>query len=87
MYFKAMGVPLLRASDYPRLDVYSAVMSQLEENELFDAGQLDKVIEECELFQAFLAGLFDQLGSAPELAHSLFDRRGAAEALRLYLGD
>jgi len=42
---------------------------------------------ECEKFQEFLTGLFTQLGNREELAESPFDRKGAAESLRLYLGD
>jgi hypothetical protein len=86
-YFKAMGYPLLRASEYPRFDAFLAAMMQLEESDLFDATRLGEAIVECERFHEFLTNLFSQLGQREELASAPFDRRGAAEALKLYLGD
>jgi hypothetical protein len=86
-YFKAMGYPLLRASDYPRFDSFLGAMSQLEESDLYDAARLGQAILECEKFQEFLTGLFAQLGNRDELNHVPFDRRLAAEALKMYLGD
>jgi hypothetical protein len=86
-YFKAMGYPLLRASDYPRFDSFLGAMSQLEESDLYDATRLARAMVECERFQEFLTALFNQLGNREELVQSPFDRRSAAESLRLYLGD
>jgi hypothetical protein len=86
-YFKAMGYPLLRASDYPRFDAFLGAMLQLEESDLYDATRLGHAMVECERFHEFLMTLFTQLGNREELAGAPFDRRGAAEALRLYLGD
>jgi hypothetical protein len=86
-YFKAMGYPLLRASDYPRFDAFLAAMSQLEDSDLYDALKLGQAIQECERFQEFLTTLFAQLGNRDELSKVPFDRRGAAEALKMYLGD
>jgi hypothetical protein len=86
-YFKAMGYPLLRASEYPRFDSFLGAMSQLEESDLYDTARLSHAMVECEKFQEFLTGLFTQLGNREELAESPFDRKGAAESLRLYLGD
>jgi hypothetical protein len=82
-----MGYPLLRASDYPRFDAFLGAMSQLEESDLYDTARLSHAMVECEKFQEFLTGLFTQLGNREELAASPFDRKGAAESLRLYLGD
>jgi hypothetical protein len=86
-YFRAMGYPLLRGSDYPRFDTFLAAMAQLEESDLFDAARLRQAIEECEKFYEFLMALFGQMSNRTELGHVPFDRRGAAEALRLYLGN
>jgi hypothetical protein len=86
-YFKAMGYPLLRASEYPRFDSFLAAMSQLEESDLYDAARLGHAILECERFQEFLTTLFSQLGNRDELSQVPFDRRVAAEALKMYLGD
>jgi hypothetical protein len=87
MYFKAMGYPLLRSSDYPRFDSFLAAMSRLEESDLYDATKLGQAMMECERFHEFLTDLFTQLGNRQELTDAPFDRRSAAEALKLYLGD
>jgi hypothetical protein len=86
-YFKAMGYPLLRASDYPRFDSFLAAMTQLEDADLYDATKLSQAILECEKFREFLTTLFAQLGNRDELTQVPFDRRVAAEALKMYLGD
>lgn len=86
-YFRAMGYPLLRGSDYPRFDTFLAAMAQLEDSDLFDAARLGQAIEECERFYEFLMALFGQMSNRNELDRVPFDRRGAAEALRLYLGN
>jgi hypothetical protein len=86
-YFKAMGYPLLRASDYPRFDSFLSAMSQLEDSDLYDAARLGEAIVECERFHEFLTSLFAQLGHRDELTQVAFDRRLAAEALKMYLGE
>jgi hypothetical protein len=86
-YFRAMGYPLLRAADYPRFDAFLAAMTALEESDLLDAARLREAIEECDRFHEFLTGLFKQMSNRDELVGVPFDRRAAAEALKLYLGD
>jgi hypothetical protein len=86
-YFRAMGYPLLRAADYPRFDAFLSAMSALEESDLLDPARLQQAIAESDQFYEFLTALFDQIGLRTELAQIPFDRRAAAEALRLYLGD
>ena len=86
-YFRAMGYPLLRASDYPRVDSFMAAMNGLEETDLLDNARLEAAIGECETFYAFLTRLFEQISKRDELAGVPFDRREAARSLRLYLGD
>jgi hypothetical protein len=61
-YFRAMGYPLLRRSDYPRFDGFLSAIQQ------------------------FLTELFEQISRREELADVPFDRRAAANALKLYLG-
>ncbi len=85
-YFRAMGYPLLRASDYPRVDAFMAAMTGLDEADLLEPGRLAHAVEEAERFHVFLTDLFDQIGRRDELAGVTFDRRAAAEALKLYLG-
>jgi hypothetical protein len=82
-----MGYPLLRAADYPRFDAFLSAMSALEESDLLDPARLQQAIAESDQFYEFLTALFDQIGLRTELAQIPFDRRAAAEALRLYLGD
>jgi hypothetical protein len=85
-YFRAMGYPLLRTADYPRVDAFMEAMSGLEETDLLDPTRLVRAIEEADQFQAFLTTLFEHIGRRDELANVPFDRRAAAEALKMYLG-
>ncbi len=86
-YFRAMGYPLLRSADYPRIDAFLMAMGDLSEADLLDPVRLDVAIDESQQFFAFLSELFTAIGRREELTGVPFDRRGAAEALRLYLGD
>lgn len=84
-YFRAMGYPLLRANDYPRFDEFMAAMSSLEETDLLDPARLTTAVRECEAFHKFLMDLFESISKREELAGTPFDRRAAAESLRMYL--
>jgi hypothetical protein len=86
-YFRAMGYPLLRSADYPRFDAFMRAMSSLEEADLVDPARLAAATVECEQFFEFLNALFESIGKRDELAGLTFDRRAAAESLRLYLGE
>jgi hypothetical protein len=86
-YFEAMGYPLIRAADYPRFDAFLEAMRALEESDLLDPVRLDRAIAEAEEFYVFLSELFEQIGQRDELRGVPFDRRHAAETLKLYLGD
>jgi hypothetical protein len=86
-YFDAMGYPLLRAADYPRFDAFIGALNALEETDLLDPVRLERAVGEAERFYLFLSELFDQIGQRDELKGVPFDRRQAAEALKLYLGD
>jgi hypothetical protein len=86
-YFRAMGYPLLRGVDYPRVDAFLNAMNRLREADLLDPARLSIAIDEAEQFHAFLVDLFEGIGRREELAGATFDRRAAAEALRLYLGE
>ena len=86
-YFRAMGYPLLRASDYPRFAAFLEAMNQLQDTDLLDPGKLDRAMRECDAFHEFLIELVDQIGHREELRGTQFDKRAAALALRLYLGD
>jgi hypothetical protein len=86
-YFRAMGYPLLRASDYPRVTAFLAAIAGLRDADLLDPGRLARAVVEAERFHSFLSELFGAIGRRDELAAVPFDRRAAAEALRLYLGE
>jgi hypothetical protein len=82
-----MGYPLLRSSDYPRFDAFMAAMRRLQETDLIDPARLEKAIDECVAFHGFLVQLFEDISRRDVLEGHPFDRRAAASALRLYLGD
>jgi hypothetical protein len=86
-YFDAMGYPLLRAADYPRFDAFLGALRALEETDLLDPVRLERAVAEADKFFAFLTELFNQVGQRDELRDVPFDRRQAAEALKLYLGE
>jgi len=86
-YFQALGYPLLRASDYPRVDAFMAAMSGLEDADLLDPRRIEQAILESRAFYDFLIALFDDISKRDELKGVVFDRRNAAASLKLYLGD
>jgi hypothetical protein len=86
-YFRAMGYPLLRGSDYPRVDAFLEAMTTLSDAELLDPERLERAVEETSAFQQFLVELFENIGKRQELEGVPFDRRSAAYALKLYLGN
>jgi hypothetical protein len=86
-YFRAMGYPLLRAADYPHIDAFLEAMANIRDADLFDPDRLEVAVDEAERFFVFLTELFDGIGRREELGGAPFDRRAAAEALKLYLGE
>ena len=82
-----MGYPLLRAADYPRFDAFIAALSALKETDLLDPARLERAVVEADQFYVFLSELFEQIGQRDELKGVPFNRRVAAESLKLYLGD
>ncbi|MEO7095190.1 MAG: hypothetical protein ABI175_18160 [Polyangiales bacterium] len=84
-YFRAMGYPLLRANDYPRVDQFMAAMTSLEETDLLDPTRLAVAKDECEAFYRFLIEVFESISRRDELAGTPFDKRAAADSLRMYL--
>jgi hypothetical protein len=86
-YFRAMGYPVLRVADYPRFDAFLNAMSHLQDTDLLDPNRLENAIDECVAFHSYLQQLFEEISKRNVLAGVLFDRRAAAAALRLYLGE
>jgi hypothetical protein len=86
-YFRAMGYPLLRTADYPRVNAFLAAIANVEDIDLLDPVRLRVAVDEAERFYGFLNELFDAIGHREELAGVNFDRHAAAGALKLYLGE
>ncbi len=86
-YFRTMGYPLLRATDYPRFDAFLRAMERLEDTDLVDPSRLEAAIDECVAFHTFLLQLFDDISRRDVLVGVPFDRRAAAGALKLYISD
>jgi hypothetical protein len=86
-YFRAMGYPLLRTADYPRVNAFLDAIVKLEDTDLLDPARLAVAVGEAEQFYGFLNELFDAIGCREELAGVDFDRHAAAGALKLYLGE
>jgi hypothetical protein len=84
-YFQSMGYPLLRAADAPGVDSFIATLSALDEADLLDPKRLQRAVLDATRCYESLTHLFEQIGQRDELANLPFDRRGAAEALKLYL--
>jgi hypothetical protein len=84
-YFRAMGYPLLRAADYPRVDAFLGAIAKLED--VPQPSRLAAAVDEAEQFYVFLSELFDAIGRREELAGVDFDRHAAAGSLKLYLGE
>ena len=86
-YFRGLGYPLLRAAAYPRVDAFAAAMRRLRQAESGDDNAFDRAVAEAEYFAAFSNELLITIGEREELLGATFDRRAAAESLKLYLGD
>ncbi len=86
-YFRAMGFALLRRADYPRAEAFVSAMDRLCDADLFDPVRLEVAINEAEQLNVFLAQLFEAICRREELAGQPFDRRAAAETLKLYLSE
>jgi len=86
-YFRAMGYPLLRGTDYPRFNAFIAAMEALEDTDLVDPARLGRAVDECSTFYQYLQRLFDDVSKRDVLRGVPFDRREAATALRLYIAN
>lgn len=86
-YFATMGYPVLRGSDYPHFDRFLGAMQRLTDTDLVDRARLEQAVAECQAFYEYLLELLDQLSRRADLQGVPFDRRAAASALRLYLGN
>ena len=86
-YFRAMGYQLLRSSDYPHFDRFLVALDGLHEADFLEPARMQSAIAECDSFHKYLVDTFDKISQRAELQGSSFDKRSAAETLRLYLGN
>ena len=86
VHFRAIGYQLVRLSDYERLDPFLASLENLRDVDLLDPSRLDEAVRECRALMEFLDGLFTKVSQRAEVAGRPFDRRDAAETLKIYLG-
>jgi hypothetical protein len=85
-HFRAIGYQLVRLSDYERLTSFMASLEGLRDVDLLDRARMDAAAVECRELHAYLEQLFGQVSRRAELASTPFDKKDAAEALRIYLG-
>ncbi len=85
-HFRAIGYQLVRRSDYERLDTFLAALDSLKNADLFSPERLALAIDECSTFYEYLGELFGNVSKREELAGREFDKKGAADVLRIYLG-
>ena len=86
VHFRAIGYQLVRLSDYQRLDRFLAALESLRDVDLLDPARLDESVAECTDFYHYLDELFAKISTRSELADSPFDRKAAADTLKIYLG-
>lgn len=84
-HFRAIGYQLVRMTDYDRLDPFMAALEALQDVDVLDVDRLRDVADECQTFYAYLDELFTKVSARVELKGRPFDKKAAAETLRLYL--
>ncbi len=84
-HFRAIGYQLVRSSDYDRLDRFLATLEDLRDVDLLDPARLEQAVEECRAFFQYLEMLFVQVSRRAELRGAAFDKKAAADTLRIYL--
>ena len=85
-HFRAIGYQLVRSSDYDRLDPFLETLEALRDADILDPDRLSAAIRECQELFDFLQGLFSQISKRAELRDAPFDKRSAADTLKMYLG-
>ncbi len=85
-HFRAIGYQLVRQNDYARLDPLLEMLEVLSDVDLLDPDRFAAAVSECEQLFRFLDDLFVQVSRRQELRDRPFDKKAAADTLRIYLG-
>ena len=85
-HFRAIGYQLVRTSDYERLEPFMKALDALRDVDLLEPERLQAIIGECEELYSFLQRLFEEISRRAELADTPFDKKAAADTLKIYLG-
>lgn len=85
-HFRAIGYQLVRLADYEHLDRFMAALDSLRDADLLEAHTMEAAVSECEGFYTYLEELFQAVSQRSELQAVAFDKREAAETLKIYLG-
>jgi hypothetical protein len=85
-HFRAIGYQLVRESDYERMDPFLDALETLSDVDLVDRARMEAVVAECRAFFEYLEKLFVEISKRAELRDSPFDKRAAADTLKIYLG-
>ncbi len=84
-YFRSMGYQLLRYSDYAAFDKFMYLVDRLRDGDVLEVQRISNVIQACEHFMNFLDETFDAVNRREELQNMPFDRKEAAQTLKLFL--
>ena len=76
----------MRHSDYAYLDRFLTELEALRDVDLLEPARLAIAVEECARFHGYLETLFEKISQRGELSQKPFDKRAAAETMKLYLG-
>ncbi len=84
-HFRAIGLQLIRISDFDRVATFLDALENLRDPDLQDANRLGRVTQECALFLEHLNALFAEVSRRSELQGVPFDREVAAQTLKMHL--
>lgn len=85
-HFRAIGHELVQTHEYERRAPLMASLDRLRNVDLIEARRMQDAIGECRLLLEFLGVLLETVSARAELKGVPFDRHGAGETLKIYLG-
>ena len=86
-YFRSLGYHLLRHSNYDQFDEFIFLLDRLKGGDVLQVQRFSNVLEACEDFQNFLELSFEALDKQKDLQGIPFDRKDAANTLKLFLSN